>query len=136
VIIEPQPFRRPPQQHHHDGDQDSPIPDDIWQVRVTVQPPTATYMGAPQLGWAETAGVIKTWRPDVLAAFQTTYRDKIAAIETALESGVSSLALQQQAEARVQQAKDAVLAAFLQLESEERAARHVEKIQTAHHLRR
>jgi hypothetical protein len=136
MIIEPQPFRRPPQQHHHDGDQDSPIPDDIWQVRVTVQPPTSTYMGAQQLGWAETAGVIKTFRPEVLATFQQAVRDKIDAIETALESGVSPLALQQQAAARVQQAKEAVLAAFLHLESEERAARHVEKILTAHQLHR
>jgi hypothetical protein len=136
MIIEPQPIRRPPQQHNHDGDQDSPIPYDIWQVRITVQAPTRTHADDQAIGWAEVSAVIKTWRPDVLAVFQTTYREKIAAIETALESGVSPLALQQQVAARVQQAKDAVLAAFLQLESEERAARHVEKILTAHHLHR
>jgi hypothetical protein len=132
MIIEPHPFRGPA----HDSSADADIPADVWQLRVTVQPPTSTYMGDPQLGWAEAAGVIKTWRPDVLAAFQTTCRDKIEAIETALENGVSPLALQQQAAARVQQARHAVLAAFLHLEAEERAARHVEKIQTAHYLRR
>jgi hypothetical protein len=136
MIIEPQPIRRPPQQNHHDSHQDSPIPDDIWQVRVTVQAPTRTHADDQAIGWAEVSAVIKTWSPQVLAAFQTAYRDKLDSIETALETGVSSLVLHKQAQDRVQQAKDAVLAAFLHLEAEERATRHVEKIQTAHHLRR
>jgi hypothetical protein len=136
VIIEPQPIRRPPQQHHHDGHQDSPIPDDIWQVRVTVQAPTRTHADDQAIGWAEVSAVIKTWSPEILAAFQTAYRDKLDSIETALDKGTHPLVLQKQAETRVGQAKEAVLAAFLHLAAEERAVRHVEKIQTAHHLRR
>jgi hypothetical protein len=127
MIIEPQPLRRPA----HDAGDDADLPADIWQIKVTVQASTATYMGAKKLGWAEIAGVVKTFRPEVLSAFKQAVQQKVTALDEAADNGASPAGLRVQAEKAVEDAKAGLIAAALAYEAAQRALAHAYKIVTA-----